>query len=124
MTDNFFKGCPAKMSDARLFTDYRTPTRREEYIKYINGIVRDDDHRMFLQGNADVIMDKEWDYYRQNHSCWMSECIHTYPTRVYPPLFVEERIKYDNLSNPNRKVIYKCTPKADYRATHTTGAKY
>lgn len=124
MTDNFFKGCPAKMEDGRFLTDYRTPVRREEYVKYINNIVRDDDYRMFLQKNANPIMDKEWEYTRRNKSCWVSECVHNYPTRVYPPWFVEERMKYDSLTNPNRKVRFQCKKQNDYRLTQTPGTKY
>ena|ERR1700744_701928 len=124
MSDNFFKGCPAKMEDARYLTDYRSAVRREEYVKYINGIVRDDDYRLFLQDNAETVMDKEWQYYRKNKSCWVNECIHNYPTRVFPPWFVEERLKYDSLHNPNRKVMFPCKPKSDYRMTDTKGTKY
>lgn len=123
MVDNFFKDCPAKMSDGRFLTDYRSATRREEYVKYINDIVRDDTYRLFLQGNADNILDNEWSYLRKNKSCWKTECIHNYPTRVYPAWFVEERVKYDSLSDPNRKVRYYCPPKADYRLTSTKGCK-
>jgi hypothetical protein len=117
--DNFFKQCPAKMSDGRLFTDYRTATRREEYVKYINNIVRDDEYRMFQQCNADSIMDGEWKFNKSNKSCQVQECIHTYPTRMYPPWFVEQRLKYDSLYDPNRKTRYDCSPKPDYRMTHT-----
>jgi hypothetical protein len=118
--DNFFKQCPAKMSDGRLFTDYRTATRREEYVKYINNIVRDDEHRMFNQCNAELIMDGEWQYNKKNKSCQVAECVHTYPTRMYPPWFVEERLKYDSLSNPSRKVRYSCDRKPDYRMVQTS----
>lgn len=122
--DNFFKTCPPKMSDGRLFTDYRTATRRNEYVKYVNNIVRDDDYRVFLQKNADTIMDNEWDYNRRNKSCWVNECVHNYPTRVYPPWFAEERIKYDSLFDPNRRVRYVCSNKNDYRLTETKNTKY
>ena len=42
MTDNYFNNCPPIMSDGRLFTDYRTSVRANEYIKNINGIERDE----------------------------------------------------------------------------------
>ena len=124
MTDNFFKSCPPKMADGRLFLDARTAVRREEYVKFINNIVRDDEHRMFYQKNAETIMDKEWAYNRQNKSCWLTECVHTYPTRVYPPWFVEERKNYDSLSNPLRTKKFPCPKAHDYRMTHTQGSKY
>lgn len=122
--DNFFGGCPAKMSDGRLFTDYRTATRREEYVKYINNFVRDDEYRLFLQTNGEKIMDKEWNYNKKNRSCWVNECVHNYPTRVYPPWFVEERIKYDSLFMPNKKVSYPCQTEPDYRMTDTKETRY
>jgi hypothetical protein len=124
MTDNFFKSCPPKMEDGRLFLDARTAVRREEYIKFINNIVRDDEHRMFYQKNAETIMDKEWAYNRQNKSCWLKECVHTYPTRVYPPWFVEERKNYDSLNNPLRTQKFACRKGNDYRMTHTKDSKY
>lgn len=122
--DNFFKECPAKMSDGRLLTDYRTPVRREEYVKYINNIVRDDEYRLFLQANAESIADNEWNYNKKNKSCWVNECVHTYPTRVHPPSFVEERMKHDLLSVPNRQQKFTCSPKNDYRMTQTKGTKF
>jgi hypothetical protein len=117
--DNFFKNCPPKMEDARHLTDYRTSTRREEYIKYVNNVVRNDDYRMFLQQNASTIMDSEFAYHKSTGSCNTNECVHNYPTRVFPPWFVEERIKYDSLQNPNRTQVYKCSDKKDYRLTET-----
>ncbi len=113
--DNFFKNCPAKMEDGRHLTDYRTATRREEYIKFVNNIVRNDDYRIFLQNNGEKMMNTEFDYYKNTASCWTNNCVHTYPTRVYPPWFVEERNRYDNLAKSQGKILYKCTPKLDYR---------
>jgi hypothetical protein len=118
--DNFFKQCPPKMEDGRLFLDARSAVRREEYIKFINNIVRDDDHRLFYQKNADTIMDREWKYLKENKYCRLKECVHTYPTRVYPPWFVEERRKYDSLKNPARVMKYECPTVGDYRLTMTT----
>jgi hypothetical protein len=124
MTDNFYRNCPPMMSDGRLFTDYRADIRTNEYIKYVNGIGRDDEYRIFLQENGEEILDKQWDVTRKNKSCWNNECIHSYPTRVYPPWFTEERKAVDSVFDPNRKVKYLCPQFADYRATHTKGTKY
>jgi len=121
--DNFFKNCPPKMEDARHLTDYRTATRREEYNKYVNNVIRNDDYRLFLQQNASRFMDDEWNYYRNTGSCWTNECVHNYPTRVYPPWFVEERHRYDQLQKPVRSQIYKCSNKLDYRLTETDESK-
>jgi len=89
------------MSDGRFLTDYRTAVRREEYVKQINGFVRDDEYRMFLINNGKTIVDGTWDYLTKNNSCWLNECVHNYPTRVSPAQFVEERRNYDNLRKPH-----------------------
>ena len=115
--DNFFRQCPPMMSDGRLFTDYRTDVRMNEYVKYVNDITRDDDYRMFLQTNADKILDNQWQHARKTKSNWVNECVHNYPTRMYPPWFVEEKIAVDSLFDPKRKVRYVCPKFSDYRAT-------
>ena len=118
--DNFFQTCPPKMEDGRHLTDYRTAVRREEYIKYVNNIVRNDDQRLFYQQNGEQIMNDEWDYFKKTASCSTNECIHNYPTRVYPPWFVEERQRYDQLQKCKRENIYKCPTGVDYRITEST----
>lgn len=118
--DNFFRECPPLMSDGRLFTDYRTPTRRNEYYKYINGIARDDDYRMFLQNNTNVILDKEWEFNKKKTGCWVNGCIHTYPTRTIPDYFADERRKFDAFFNPTKpRDRMKCQVHGDYRLTET-----
>lgn len=117
MSDNFFKNCPPVMSDGRLFTDYRTSVHRDEYIKHINDINRDDDYRLFLQSNAKQIMNNQWNYLRKNKSCWVNKCVHNYPTRVYPYQFIQERQAVDSLFNPNRTTQDLCPKFNDYRAT-------
>ena len=47
--DNFYQNCPAKMDDGRFTTNYRSDSCINEQIKYVNGITRDDDYRLFLQ---------------------------------------------------------------------------
>ena len=116
--DNFYKNCPPMMSDGRFLTDYRTAVRREEHNKHVNNIVRNDDYRIFLQNNANKIMNNEWSHLKKNNSCWVNECIHNYPTRVYPPWFVEERMRYDSLADPKRQQKFPCATKQDYRLTH------
>lgn len=116
--DNFFKNCPPKMSDGRHITDYRPHTQLEEQIKYVNGITRDDETRIFLQKNAEKIIDKEWNYLKQTKSCWVNECVHKYPTRMYPPWFSEELHNYNSLSDPAHKP-FKCPQYGDYRMTTT-----
>ncbi|AYV78875.1 MAG: hypothetical protein Edafosvirus42_4 [Edafosvirus sp.] len=112
--DNFFKECPAMMSDGRIFTDWRSHTRRDEYIKYKNGIIRDDVYRLFLQENASKFMDNEWNF-NKKQTCWVNECVFKSPTRTYPGFFAIERKAYDSLFDPNRKVQYPCNQYPDYR---------
>jgi hypothetical protein len=95
--DNFYLSCPPKMEDGRSFTDYRTPTRREEYIKYTNKILRNDDHRLFYQQNARKIMDEEWDYLKRTENCVVNGYVHDYPTRVHPINFIHEKHNYNEL---------------------------
>jgi len=124
--DNYYQKCPPMMSDGRLFTDFRTATRREETNKYINNIVRDDEYRLFLEQNAEVIMDNIWDYNKKTKNCWQNECIHNYPTRAFPPWFVDERKAYNQLTLPDNKrdKLYEYQSSTVYRATHTKNTKY
>lgn len=115
--DNFFKGCPAMMSDGRLFTDYRTSIRTNEYIKYINGIERDDDYRLFLQSNAEQIMDNQWNEIKRTKTCNVNGCVHNYPTQMPSSLFIEEKKAVNDLYNNSSK--YVCQKFDDYRTTNT-----
>jgi len=84
MGDNFYKECPAMMSDGRLYADHRSATRREEFIKSQLGIINDHDYRKYLQTHGSDIMDHEWNYYRKFQSCFPNSCIHHYGTRTTP----------------------------------------
>lgn len=116
--DNYYHTCPPKMSDGRHITDYKESTLADEQIKYVNGIIRDDEYRLFLQNNASQIMEKEWDYLRTNNSCWLNECVHTYPTNMYPGWFYEENSKYNSLTAPNRTTQFMCSKPIDYRCIY------
>lgn len=118
--DNFFQECPAMMSDGRIFTDYRSPARREQYNKTINGFVRDDDYRMFLQLNAEKIMDSTWDHSKKINSCFPNQCIHTFPTRSTPGMNYQELKLYNAVRSGQKQA--KCENLADYRMT-ITGSK-
>jgi len=123
--DNYYKNCPPKMDDGRFTTNYKTASCYNEYIKYTNGITRDDDYRLFLQLNADKIMDSDWIKLRQNDSCWNNACVHKYPLRMDPRDFTKE-IQDSNLlfRSNNLPDSFKCTPYADYRATETPLQNY
>jgi len=94
--NNYYKQCPALMSDGRILSDYESDTKRNEYIKYLNSIYRDDDYRLFLQYNADKIMNKEWEYLKNDYSCHVGSCTHNYPTRTNLANFKDEMVNTDN----------------------------
>ena len=81
--DNYFKDCPPKMDDGRYLTDFRPTSIREQFIKSINGIVRDDEYRNFLQKNGESIIDREWSALRKTQSCHTNECVHIYISLFY-----------------------------------------
>ena len=126
--DNIYKGCPPKMSDARFLTDYRTANTRNQYIKSINGLVRDDDYRLFLQQNTNQIMDNEWKFMKDANSCATSTCLHQCPTRVTNGSNYEELRTYDAVKSgklkPTDKNYPTCKKFQDYRMTETSDAKY
>jgi hypothetical protein len=118
--NNYFPQCPALMSDGRHFTNWRQASEFNEYIKYINELERDDDYRLFLQNNAEVIMENEWKNTTNKMKCWENACIHKYPTRSFPHHFKKELTdfnKYFELNQP--KNFSKCNEYADYRLTPT-----
>ena len=118
--DNYYQNCPAKMDDGRFITNYRSDTCINEYIKYANGIVRDDDYRLYLQLNADKLMDTEWSSLIKNDSCFNNACVHTYPLRMDPRDFAQEKEKANFLFKANNLPDnFKCPVYADYRMTET-----
>jgi hypothetical protein len=117
--DNFYQGCPPKMEDGRHLTDYQTATRRNEYIKYINDVWRDDQYRLFLQLNGKEMLDREWAYQKKNNSCWVNDCIFNYPTRALPRHYWQEMQAYNSISNlhTNKQLapLRQCVKRPDYR---------
>ena len=123
--DNYYKNCPPKMDDGRFTTNYKTSSSIEEYIKYVNGITRDDDYRLFLQLNATKMMDSEWMWFRKNDSCWNNACVHNYPLRMDPRMFSTER-ENANLLFQKKQLPdnLKCQTYADYRMSETPLQNY
>lgn len=126
--DNFYKGCPAKMEDGRFLTDYRTSNTREQYIKSINGFVRDDEYRMFLQQNGEQILDKEWTHLKDKNLCATKCCVHTSPTRSTHGTSYEELKKYNAVKTgritESDSSYPVCEAMPDYRITHTNKTIY
>lgn len=120
--DNFYHGCPPKMSDQRHLSDFRSSTRRNEYIKFINDIYRDDQYRLFLQSNGSEIMNKEWQFNKQFNSCWDNDCVHKYPTRTTNEQAAQELMLYNSIHNASTNVplapLRKCGKFVDYRMTY------
>ena len=123
--DNYYSNCPPRMDDARFTTNYKLDSSINEYIKYMNGITRDDDYRLFLQINANKLMDSEWMYLKKNDSCWNNACVHKYPLRMDPRLFVKER-ENANLLFQNKIIPddLRCDIYSDYRMTDTPLQNY
>ncbi|CAH6421770.1 Hypothetical protein KVN_LOCUS456 [uncultured virus] len=116
--DNFYQNCPAVMNDGRFLRDFQNETKRNDYIKNLNGMWRDDQYRFFLQQNGNKIMDREWQYYKKNNYCHPNECVHNYPTRTSNKNFINEKIVYNSLFDNNNKQyepMRKCQPFRDYR---------
>ena len=122
--DNFFHTCPPTMEDqGRHLTDFKTATRRNEYIKYINDIRRDDQYRLFLQLNGKKMMDNDWEWNKKHNSCWVNDCVHNYPSRVNLKQMAQERNLYDSIFNLNTnaqlKPLRRCIKYKDYRLNPT-----
>jgi hypothetical protein len=50
--DNYFRGCPAVMSDGRLFTDYRSSQVREELFRHRNCVISENEARTLRIDNG------------------------------------------------------------------------
>lgn len=126
--DNVYKNCPPRMGDTRWMTDYRSANTREQHNKYKNGIVDDDEYRMFLQNNGTTLMDNTWQNLR-GKTCRSEVCIHNkFPTRLSPGQFYEQLNLHDSVKTgklqPSDKGYPICPPYNDYRASDTPGTKY
>lgn len=123
--DSYYSNCPARNGIDRGLSNYEPHWVVDEKIKYNNDIIRDDTYRLFLQTNANKIMDDEWLKMRKNSSCWNNPCVHIYPTRMNPKLFSEER-KRANMVFTERTLpeSFRCQNYADARMTKTPLSEY
>ena len=123
--DNYYGNCPPRMEDARFLENYKSSTSIDEFIKFDNNIIRDDEYRLFLQINADKIMDNEWLHLKKNNSCWNNACVHKYPLRMDPRLFHKERSDANTLFIQKQlDNSFKCDKYADYRMSQTPQQKF
>ena len=122
--DNYYTNCPARMGDARFLENYKSATSIDEFIKYSNNIVRNDDYRLFLQLNGEKLIESEWNNLK-NHACWNNSCVNKYPTRMDTRFFYQERMDADEqLKYPILPNNFKCNIYADYRMTQTSLQNY
>jgi len=62
----YHTGAPAVfMNDARSFTDYGDIETNNNALKKANGISNEHDYRLFLQNNAQSIMNNEQGFYER-----------------------------------------------------------
>ena len=57
-SDNKDKNCPSRMSDGRSFTEYRPSNYINDLIRADNNISNSLQYRVFLQNNANALMDR------------------------------------------------------------------
>jgi hypothetical protein len=57
-SDNKFSNCPSRMSDGRAFTDFRPSNYINDLIRADNNISNSLNFRVFLQNNANALMDR------------------------------------------------------------------
>lgn len=111
------------MSDGRFLQDFRTASRREQYIRTINNLKNNDDQRTFYQNNANTLLDREWDALKQNNKCSPNCCIHKYPTRTTPGMNHDELRIYNSVRKgsimPSDPEYPYCKVMDDYRLTLT-----
>lgn len=122
MTDNYYFKCPP-MADSRKMTDYADSTTRNQFIKNINGIWRDDEYRLYLQKEGKTMMDIDWNYNKKN-GCRVNPCVNSMFSLVQTPAdMIKQRILndsvLDNNIDPSIKAelaqYIKCTKYPDYR---------
>jgi hypothetical protein len=95
--DNYFNQCPAVM-DYSMMTDYRSPYRREQYIRTLNNLTTEHEYRSFLQQNATGLLNNEWGYLNVNFNCRQNPCLHNQPNlRTTNELMKDELTTYNNV---------------------------
>ena len=67
--NNKFKDCPARMSDGRIFTDYRPGCFLNNSIRASNKLINNFDYRMYLTRNADKIINYNKETSTKINSC-------------------------------------------------------
>jgi hypothetical protein len=68
-SDNFYKDCPARMADARNFTDWRSSCTMNNLVKANNSVSNSFEYRMFLTRNASTISNINESYAEKRNAC-------------------------------------------------------
>lgn len=68
-SDNKHLQCPARMSDGRSMTDYRPSNYIDDLVRADNNISNSLQYRVFLQQNANALMDKHRQVACQQNCC-------------------------------------------------------
>ena len=100
--DNFYKNTPAKMSDGRFLTDYRSSNVRELNNMYVNNVTNSNNYRRLLQLNGEKFIDNEFCNYKKVYTETNNDkCIHNYST------VVRSGDHYDELHKHNKIALNK-----------------
>jgi hypothetical protein len=122
--DNYFTDCPAVMNDGRMFTDYRSSQVREEIFRQKHCVITENEARTLRIENGEQIMDDEWEYLKQNKSCYanVNTCYHNNPKTATSTIENNaELLAYNGvIPMPPSPPTKNC---ADYRLTETAGSR-
>lgn len=101
-SDNKYFGCPPRMADGRHFTDYRPSCDMNSVIKVDNNIRNSLNYRLFLQENAEKLLEINRKYSCQKNCC--EPCKEGFETTMLPE-------KYTQLCNKNSCIVVGNDPK-------------
>lgn len=65
----FANGCPPLMSDGRFITNYTNNSVMNQYVRNMNNLNSTHDYRVFIQENAETIMNNERKFNEDNNMC-------------------------------------------------------
>jgi len=104
----------------RTLSNFKTSNTYNEEMRFLNGIYRDDEYRLFLQTYGAQISKQEFLNYKASNlnTCMPTDCVHVYPTSPLSIDFINERLAYDSIFNPKTnekyKFLRKCKIYKDY----------
>jgi len=117
--DNYFKECPAMMSDGRLFTDYRSSQVREELFREQHCLKSENQARAYRIDNGEQLLDNEWLSLKTKNDCHpRKKCFHKAPMTRTTSLYNNAEILAYNSVIPAPQCDFYCN---DYRLTKTNG---